>query len=219
MITNPDTIGLSIKLIVCAGTVTDTDGNVYQTVKIGTQTWMVENLKTTRYNDGSAIPLVTDSKAWANLNLTMPGYCWYYNDSSNKNPYGALYNWYVVNTGKLAPKGWHVPSDSEWFALAKYFGGDSLAGGPLRDAGITHWNSPNTGAINSSGFSGLPGGYRFYTGTFNSIGIYGSWWSAVMIGSAYLLNNSTYFGYADIFPMGMYDYEYGYGCSVRCIRD
>jgi uncharacterized protein (TIGR02145 family) len=99
--------------------VTDKDGNVYHTVTIGTQTWMVENLKTTKYNDGTAIPFITDNSAWANL--TTPGYCWYNNDSTTyKNMYGALYNWYAVSTGNLAPKGWHVATDAEWTTLQNY---------------------------------------------------------------------------------------------------
>ena len=116
------------------GTVTDIDGNVYHTVTIGTQTWMVENLKTTKYNDGTAIPLVTDSTAW--LNLTTPGYCWYNNDAATyKNTYGALYNWFTVNTSKLAPSGWHVPTDAEWTTLITYLGGETVAGGQMKSTG------------------------------------------------------------------------------------
>ena len=119
--------GLS-NVVTATPNVVDIDGNVYHTVTIGTQVWMVENLKTTKYNDGTAIPLVTDNTAWGAL--TTPGYCWYNNDSATyKNTYGALYNWYAVNTGKLAPTGWHVPTDSEWTVLTTYLGGQSVAGG------------------------------------------------------------------------------------------
>jgi uncharacterized protein (TIGR02145 family) len=139
--------------------VTDTDGNVYHTVIIGTQEWMVENLKTRRFNDGSAIPLVASSSAWPTL--TTAGYCWYNNDSAaNSATYGALYNWFAVNAGKLAPTGWHVPSDSEWNVLITYLGGESVAGGRLKEAGTVHWNSPNAGATNEFGFTALPGGHR-----------------------------------------------------------
>ena len=101
--------------------ITDVDGNSYHTVKIGTQTWMVENLKTTKFNDGSPIPLIRDSSTWK-ASLT-PGYCFYKNDSAkNKSTYGALYNWNAVNTGRLAPKGWHVPTDAEWTVLINYVG-------------------------------------------------------------------------------------------------
>ena len=116
------------------------------------------NLKTTKYNDGTSIPNVTNDTSWSNL--TTGAYCWYNNDVSYKNPYGALYNWYAVNTGKLAPKGWHVPSDAEWTTLITYLGGESIAGGKLKEAGTTHWLSPNTEATNSTGFSALPGGRR-----------------------------------------------------------
>jgi uncharacterized protein (TIGR02145 family) len=164
--------------------VMDIDGNEYQTIKIGTQIWMVENLKTTRYNDGTAIPLVTDSATWGAL--TTPGYCWYNNDSvSNAKSYGALYNWYTVNSGKLAPAGWHVPSDSEWTVLSTYLGGDNVSGGKLKEAGTTHWNSPNTGATNETGFLALPGGFRYYSGTYSNQSIYGTWWSATEYEASY----------------------------------
>src|SRR5271157_74086 len=109
-------------------TVTDIDGNVYHTINIGTQEWLAENLRTTRYSDGSPIPLVTDSLTWGKL--ITPGYCWYNNDSATfGRTYGALYNWHAVNTKKLAPKGWHVPSDSEWTILINFLGGEDVAGG------------------------------------------------------------------------------------------
>src|SRR5674476_633708 len=114
-----------------SNTVTDIEGNVYHTVKIGTQTWMVENLKTTKYKDGTAIPLVTDNKVW--INLPTPAYCWYDNDATTyKNTYGALYNWYAVNTGKLAPTGWHIPTDAEWTTLQNYVGGELVAGDKMK---------------------------------------------------------------------------------------
>lgn len=103
------------------GTVTDVEGNVYKTVKIGNQWWMAENLKTTRYSDGTKIPHVPDSLMW--INLTTPAYCCYHNDAiTYKNTYGALYNWFTINTGKLAPKGWHIPTDVEWTALINNLG-------------------------------------------------------------------------------------------------
>lgn len=100
--------------------ITDIEGNVYTSVKIGTQTWMVENLKTTKYNDGTSIPLVTDNAVWKSS--LSPAYCWYDNDISNKEPYGALYNWFAVNTGKLCPSGWHVPTIDEWSVLEQFLG-------------------------------------------------------------------------------------------------
>ena len=150
--------------------VTDADGNIYHIVTIGTQTWMVENLRTTKFNDGTAIPNITDNKTWQGLNS--PGVCSYDNTSNYNmiNTYGLLYNWYSVNTAKLAPKGWHVPTDAEWKTLTEYLGGNSVAGGKLKEVGTTHWYSPNTGADNSSGFTALPGGYRDYDGTFSRVG-------------------------------------------------
>jgi len=142
-----------------SGAITDIDGNVYHAVTIGTQTWMVENLKVTKLNDGTSIPNVTALTAWNNL--TTPGYCWYNNDIANKKLYGALYNWYNVSTGKLCPTGWHVPSVTEWTTLINYLGGESVAGGKLKETGTTHWVTPNTGATNTSGFTALPAGIRY----------------------------------------------------------
>jgi uncharacterized protein (TIGR02145 family) len=192
----------------------DIDGNAYHSITIGTQTWMVENLKTTKYNDGTAIPVVTDNDAWASL--TTPGYCWYNNDSvTYKDTYGALYNWYTVNTGKLAPKGWHVATDDEWATLTTYVGGESVAGGKLKEAGTTHWSSPNTGATNEIGFSALPGGYRG-NGIFTKVGSYGGWWSlnAIDPTNPYFRGMSYNIAY-----VGRSYFNMNYGFSVRCVRD
>jgi uncharacterized protein (TIGR02145 family) len=197
------------------GSVSDNDGNTYKTILIGTQTWMAENLKTTKYNDGTTIPLVTVNSAWAAL--ITPGYCWYDNDAATyKATYGALYNWYTVNTGKLCPTGWHVPTDAEWTTLTTSLGGESVASGKLKETGITHWLSPNTGATNESGFTALPGGDRSYSGTFSHIGIYGSWWSSTEYGTYY-----AWFRYVYYDDGGVHRY-YGYkqdGFSVRCLKD
>jgi uncharacterized protein (TIGR02145 family) len=196
-------------------TVTDIEGNVYHTVTIGTQVWMVENLKVSKYNDGTAIPLVTDGAAWSNL--TTPGYCWYYNDTTtNKNTYGALYNWYTVNTGKLCTTGWHVPSNDEWFVLTDYLGGESVAGGKLKETGTIHWKSPNTGATNESGFTALPGGLRGGNGVFDNNRFDGYWWSSVQYYSYGAW--SRYIGYDGIGVYRYSDYEQN-GFSVRCVRD
>jgi uncharacterized protein (TIGR02145 family) len=160
------------------GTVTDIDGNVYHTVTIGTQTWMVENLKTTHYRDGEAIPYVTDSAIWNGLST--PAYCFYNNDAvANKATYGALYNWYTASSPKLCPVGWHVPTDAEWTTLMTYLGGQIVAGGKLKEQGTAHWNSPNTGADNSTGFTAVPGGCRTMgLIQFYEIGTFGYWWSS-----------------------------------------
>ena len=158
-------------------TVTDIDGNVYHPVIIGTQVWMVENLKVTKYKDGTPIPLVTNNTAWSSL--TTAGYSWYNNDAPTyENIYGVLYNWYTVNTGKLCPTDWHVPTDSEWTILTTYLGSGSVAAGKLRESGTTHWLSPNSGATNESGFTALPGGNRSNDGSFYDIGRLGYWWSS-----------------------------------------
>jgi uncharacterized protein (TIGR02145 family) len=158
------------------GTLSDMDGNEYKTIEIGNQTWMAENLRTTKYNDGSSVPAVNDNSTW--FNLTTDAYCWYDNDITKKEIYGALYNWYAVNRGNLCPAGWHVPTDQEWTVLSAYLGGESVAGGKLKETGTAHWN-PNTGATNESGFTALPGGMRGNGGVFFDLGYYGGyWWSA-----------------------------------------
>lgn len=196
------------------GQVSDIDGNTYRTVTIGTQEWMAENLKTTSYNDGSPIPLVTDSIAWINLNT--PGYCWYRNDAANKNTYGALYNWFTINTGKLAPTGWHVASDAEWAMLTDYLGGQDAAGGMLKESGTAHWMSPNDGADNRSGFSALPGGYRNNIARFGYIGNDGAWWSATQNIVTHAWQRHLFFYSGKAYR---YSTEKTSGFSIRCVKD
>jgi uncharacterized protein (TIGR02145 family) len=214
--TTYNTASKTVKInVIASTTVIDADSNVYHTVNIGTQTWMVENLKTTKYNDGTTIPNVTDGTAWAVL--TTPAYCWYKNDAAtNKATYGALYNWYVVNTSKLCPTGWHVPTDAEWSTLTTYLGGESIAGGKLKETGTTHWTSPNTGADNSSGFTALPGGIRIGNGTFDLIRYYGSWWSSSEVNKTRAWHR--YVGYTDRFVSRTVN-DSCEGLSVRCLRD
>ena len=198
-----------------AGTIKDIEGNVYKTVQIGSKVWMAENLKTVRYKDGTTIPLVTGWSAWSNL--ATPGYCWYNNNQATYgNTYGVLYNWYTVNTGKLCPTGWHVPSDSEWTTLTTSLGGESLAGGKMKGIGTTHWNSPNTGATNESGFSGLPGGNRDDDGTFLNVGYFGLWWSSTEYSITYAWDR--YLGYDGTSVYRLYDGK-DLGFSIRCVRD
>ncbi len=198
------------------GTMTDVDGNTYKTIVIGTQTWMAENLKTTRYSDGTAIPLVTDGAAWAGLST--PAYCWFNNDRDTFGPtYGTMYNWYTVNTGKLCPVGWHVPTDAEWTTLTNYLGGTSVAGGKLKEAGTRHWLKPNAGATNSSGFTGLPGGIRWHIdGGYYAPGYSGIYWSSTE-GST----NTSWILYlwypgSILYRLGFYKKN---GIYVRCLRD
>src|SRR4030066_2563083 len=159
-----------------AGTVTNIDGNVYHTVIIGTQVWMVENLKVTHYRNGDSIPNVSDGTEWGSLKTG--AYCNYNNDPNNIDTYGRLYNWYVViDRRKICPAGWHGPPFKDWGFLEGDLGGVPIAGGKMKEEGIAHWKSPNTGATNESGFTALPGGYRRFDGIFHYLGGYGYWWS------------------------------------------
>jgi uncharacterized protein (TIGR02145 family) len=198
------------------GTMTDQDGNVYKTLTIGTQTWMAENLRTTIYNDGTAIHNVTDNDEW--LGLTIGAYCNYNNTTSVDTiaTYGRLYNWYAVNTGKLAPTGWHVPTDAEWTQLADYLGGTSVAGGKLKETDTSHWNSPNTSATNETGFTALPGGGRGGGRPFGDIGGRGFWWSATEYDTAEAWARGIYYEYSKV--IRYYNYK-EFGFSVRFVRD
>jgi uncharacterized protein (TIGR02145 family) len=202
--------------------IADTDGNIYNTVRIGSQVWMAENLKTTKYNDNTAIPLVTGFSAW--VILTTPGYCWYNNEeAANKPVYGALYNWLAVDPGSnggknVCPTGWYVPSDAEWDVLTSFLGGDGAAGGKLKEAGTTHWQNPNTGATNEVGFTALPAGYRSAGsgGAFYSIGTQTILWSSSIetgTDNRYIRELATWHG--TFIRRSHWKYE---GCSVRCLK-
>jgi uncharacterized protein (TIGR02145 family) len=189
----------------------DSEGNKYRTIQIGSQTWTAENLRSTKLNDDTEIPFILDVSAWAAR--TTPAYCWYNNDSVG---YGAIYNWYTVNTGKLCPQGWHVPSDDEWNVLTDYLGGKNVAGGKLKETGTTHWQSPNSGATNESGFTAIPSGYRNYSGGFNSIGNYGIWWSSTEWSSTGGWFRDAYYGYASVDRSNSSKKS---GATVRCLKD
>ena len=198
------------------GTMTDNDGNVYKTIIIGTHTWMAENLRTTKYRNGDPIDNVTDNAAWATLSTG--AYCWNNNDAASyKAVYGALYNWYAVaDSRKIAPEGWHVPTDAEWTTLIDYLGG-WYSGGELKETGMEHWASPNTSATNGSGFTALPGGDRFYDGgTFNDVGRTGLWWSSTSF-DATIAGFRKLGYYSANFVSGYYFKQDGF--SVRCIKD
>jgi len=198
------------------GTMTDQEGNVYKTVTIGTQTWMAENLRTTKYNDGTAIPNVTDYTKWGDI--TTDAYC-NYNNTNNTDTiatYGRLYNWSAVSTGKLAPKGWHVPTDAEWIQLTDYLSGISVAGGKLKETGTSHWSSPNTGATNVSGFTALPGGLRAETGLFISLGSVCVWWAATEYSSYVSWGRVMYSSTSDVTRYGLSKW---FGISARCVKD
>jgi uncharacterized protein (TIGR02145 family) len=196
--------------------VTDHDGYVYHTVKIGTQVWMIENLKVTHYRDGTPIPNVFDDDKWP---LATDGaYCLVNNDSVGyKNTYGVLYNFYAVNNSrKLCPEGWHVPSESECMMLINYLGEKDVAGGKIKDNSSNLWKTKNTYATNESGFYGLPAGGRGRLGSPADVGYYATWWSSTSYDSLYAWH------------WGLYPNKNGIrsnpghkasGCSVRCIKD
>jgi uncharacterized protein (TIGR02145 family) len=197
------------------GTIKDYDNNVYKTIKIGTQTWMAENLRTTHYANGKAIPEVIINESWATIKTG--AYSNYNNDINYFTKLGNLYNFYAVfDTSKLCPIGWHVPTDIEWSTLSSYLGGDSIAGGKLKEAGLTHWNSPNTNATNLSGFTAVPNSFRDFTGAFFSLhNNYGYWWSSSKSGSNAYYRSILY----DESKMGKQSENLNVGFSVRCLRD
>ena len=200
------------------GTVTDIDGNVYHYIVIGTQTWMVENLKTTRYRNGDDIYNITSNDFWV-LMSPYGAYCWYNNDAAtNKATYGALYNWYAVADNRnIAPVGWHVPTDAEWITLITYLGGESVAGGKIKEMGFAHWKTPNTGATNSSGFTALAGGFRiFKDGAFFGIGETVTWWSSSAYTTVDAWSDGVYYDAANV---GRHNVSKLNGLSIRCIRD
>jgi uncharacterized protein (TIGR02145 family) len=198
--------------------ISDADGNIYTSVKIGNQVWMKENLKTTKYNDGTPIPLITDNTEWNDA--TTEAYCWYDNNIANKELYGGLYNWYSVSTGKLCPAGWHISTDADWNEITEFLGGETVAAGKMKTMGTIEngdgiWYEPNVDATNSSGFSAQPGGMR--SATFTDFGYGGIWWTSSTnqsdIPIYYYINN--------------YDGQMRYsvtsgrisGFSVRCVKD
>lgn len=196
---------------------TDGDGNNYTAVTIGTQTWMVENLKTTRYRDGHSIAYVADYNAWAGLSTG--AWCEYNNNATNGAKYGKLYNWYAVaDSRNIAPTGWHVPTDAEWLTLTTYLGGEAVAGGKLKESGTLNWTSPNAGASNETGFSALPGGYRVNgNGAFGYLGNYGYWWSSTQFSSTGAWGR--YMDYSNGSVTRFYNFIKTCGFSVRCVKD
>ena len=206
--------------------VVDIDNNAYKTVIIGTQTWMAENLRVTRYNDGTFIPLVIGNTAWSNLST--PAYVWWNNEPSD---YGALYNYFTVadtNSLNVCPIGWHVPTDTEWTTLIDSLdpgtvdpdtsGNQSLvAGGKIKETGLAHWSPPNTGATNESTFAGLPGSQRRYWGQFsNPPDRGGGWWSSTEDDAAAAWRREVGFFSATVSRINANKRS---GSSVRCLRD
>jgi uncharacterized protein (TIGR02145 family) len=198
------------------GTVSDIEGNIYNTVSIIGQVWMAENLKTTKYVNGDPIPNVTDSLLW--ISLATGAYCNYNNDTSYVNTYGRLYNWYAVNENRrLAPAGWHLPTSSELITLISNLGGAEFAGGKIKEVGLTHWADPNDGATNESGYTALPGGFRNPDAGFFDIGFSSIWWSASENDAWLAWYYAVWYGGSGL---GLADYfsKTG-GLSVRCLKD
>lgn len=203
-------------LSVTSQTITDFDGNVYNTITIGSQVWMDRNLRVTHYNNGVKIPKVTNGAIW--ITLTSGAYNWQNNDSvSNAETYGALYNWYTTNSGNLCPAGWHVPSDNDWTVLTTFLGGLDISGGKLKETGTTHWVTPNTGATNDVGFTALPGGsFGGSDGVFHDFGKFGYWWSATKTSDDWAYVRRLGFMETSVTRS---TYLTRGGFSVRCIKD
>jgi uncharacterized protein (TIGR02145 family) len=199
-----------------------------KSIVIGTQSWANKNLNVELYSDGTEIPQVTDPTAWAAL--TTGAWCYYDNDTDNGEVYGKLYNWYAVagiwnessrtdmlQRKKLAPIGYHIPSDDEWRTLTYFLGGYDIAGGKMKEIDTTHWSRPNKGATNKSGFTALPGGCRYDIGTFSSINYICYWWSYSLDYNGYKANVYNLYHYSDI--SSSYQNNLSFGYSVRCIKD
>jgi uncharacterized protein (TIGR02145 family) len=213
---NKQITNLENTLIAGGRLVKDFDGNIYNTVRIGSQIWMAENLRVTKYNDGTPIPLVTDPETWASL-LT-PGYSWYNNDEAIfKDLYGALYNWYAVNTGKLCPTGWHIPTDGDWAKLTTYLGGERFAGGKLKEVGNVHWPYDNIHSTNETGFTAIPGGNRAPDGSFSGYGNYCVFWSTTEYDQGHAWSWAILAAATNIWRDNTARKWCGF--SVRCVKD
>jgi uncharacterized protein (TIGR02145 family) len=200
-------------------TVIDIDGNIYHIVTIGTQVWMIENLKTTKYRNGDLIGTTTPSTLDISSEST-PKYQWAYNgEESNVAAYGRLYTWYAaIDSRNVCPTGWHMPTDADWTTLTTYLGGESGAGAKLKETGTAHWQSPNTEATNVSGFTAVPGGFRSADGliVFNSLGDYVYWWSSSELNADAAWIRFLYYTNSDAGRIGA---GKGNGISVRCLKD
>jgi uncharacterized protein (TIGR02145 family) len=199
-----------------AQTVTDIDGNLYNTVTINTQVWLKENLKVTHYNNSDEIPNVASNTTW--LGLSTGAYCNYENNTSYASIYGRLYNWFAVNDSRgICPTGWHVATDAEWTVLTDLLGGETVAGGKLKEVGTLHWPSPNTGATNEVGFTALGGGYRSNTATYIGFGGIGSWWCSTESSTTNAWARGIFNDAVNVDRGGYYEKMMGF--SVRCVMD
>ena len=213
--TNGSQTGYGNELTFTTFAATDIDGNNYTSIVIGSQTFLKENLKTTRYLNGDAIPTTTTDVSGE----ASPKYQWAYNDDEdNVSTYGRLYTWYTATDSRnICPTGWHVPSDAEWEALKAYLGGELVSGGLVKETGTTHWQTPNTGATNTTGFTALPAGYRTLNGSYASIGLTGPFWSynENLSNTAEGLGQGLHYNDASMVRGG---FDKPDGCSVRCMK-
>ncbi len=228
-------------VFICGETMTDIDGNTYPTIQIGGQCWMAADLKVSRYPNGDPIPYIDDNATWGALadNNTSDAYS-FYGDNNNDGivdiaypDYGALYsyaaaiadNWTRDNSTTnsaggqgICPNGWHLPTDAEWITLTTFLGGTSVSGGNMKETGTTHWNSPNTGATNSSGFTGLPGGYRLHiNGVSERLGVTGHWWNGTEFSSSLAYETNLYYFGAGTALGGLSSKSFAF--CVRCLKD
>jgi uncharacterized protein (TIGR02145 family) len=193
--------------------ISDIDGNTYKTIQIGTQTWMAENLRTTKYNNSTKIPLFNGLSRWF---TGYPGFAWYDNDSVTYQYYGAIYNYYTVMTGKLCPTGWHVSTDADWTTLTNFLGGENIAGNKLKEIDTLHWKNPNAGVTNESGFTALPSGFINDSGESYGIGNHCDYWCSnenlkVSAYARMLEHDKSTINRSTTYLM--------MGLSVRCVKD
>lgn len=193
----------------------DIDGNVYELVRIGNQVWMASNLRTTKYRDGTVLPNITNNTEW--FSLTSGAFCNYDNNASSSDIYGRLYNFFAIKEN-ICPSGWHVPNESEWMTLINFLGGEYVAGGKMKESGTIHWSSPNTGATNMSGFTGLPGSYRNVYGEFSTTAYLknGYWWSSTEKDAKDAFYFRLHYDNDDVSKIFLGKTN---GFSIRCIQD
>jgi uncharacterized protein (TIGR02145 family) len=202
------------------GSVNDIDGNTYKTIQVGSQIWMAENLRVTKFRNNTALQNISDSLGWANVydnNSRIPTWAYYQNDPSYNAVYGKLYNWFAaVNTNGICPEGWHVPTDGEWTTLTNFLGGEPIAAGKMKSAGTQYWKIPNVEATNSSGFSALAGGLRYYYSSFDFLFDFGTWWSSTADNDTRSWARYLSYEYGSVFRTSSIKEN---GFSIRCIKD
>jgi uncharacterized protein (TIGR02145 family) len=202
------------------GSVKDIEGNTYKTIQIGSQIWMAENLRVAKFRNSTAVQNIADSLEWVNVydnNTQIPTWAYYQNDPSYNEVYGKLYNWFAtINPNGICPQGWHVPTDREWTTLINFLGGEAVAAGKMKSAGTQYWKIPNVEATNSSGFSALAGGLRFYYSSFNFLFDFGAWWSATADNDTRSWARYLSYENGSVFRTSSIKEN---GFSIRCLKD